>query len=231
MSDPFAATPHNTIPPGGYDTDILSGAQGRSGSAPGTETTTTPAARPPTLTAGSYRTGTSGGGKKTPWYLQTVWIVVIVLLLLIALGLGVGLGVGLGTKDNTANSGRNEAAQQAGQSTVTSYSTFSSIVTASASTTTVPTLLPNTRSQSIVIETIGGSTVTAIQSGSQGDNSGVLVTVSETLPPTTRTNIVYITTYPSTQTITTTLAGGIAETAFETVTIRRTVTALATARP
>ncbi|GAA5844172.1 hypothetical protein JCM5353_005890 [Sporobolomyces roseus] len=236
-SDPFAATGHNTIPPGGYDTDLQSATPGRTGSAPGTHATSTPATRvpPPTLGAASLsgRTGASGGGgRKTPWYLKTAWIVALIVLLLIALGLGVGLGVGLGTKSNSTSSNGAAAAQDGTASTVTSYSTYSSIVTGSQSTTIVPIIATNTRSRdaSVIIETIGGSTVTAIQPGTQGAGSGVVVTVSETLPPTTRTELVYVTTFPSTQTITTTLAGGVAETVFQTVTFRRTVTALATQR-
>ncbi|GAA5896888.1 uncharacterized protein JCM6883_007039 [Sporobolomyces salmoneus] len=237
MSDPFAAIGHNTVPPGGYDTDILSGGGGRTSSAPGTatRTSTTPArnvAGPPTLTAGSFRTGASGP-KKTPWYLKTVWIVVIVLLLLLALGLGVGLGVGLGTKNNNRNSSV-EQAEAGSESTITSYSTYSSIVTGEGATTVVPVIGSGTRSRSasIVIETISGSTVvTLLQPETQGAGSGVFVTVSETRPPTTRTNVVYVTTFPSTQTITTTLEGGVAQTVFETITVRRTVTSQATARP
>ena len=76
-------------PPGGYDTDLQSATPGRTGSVPGTHATSTPATRapPPTLGAGSLsgRTGTSGGGgRKTPWYLKTAWIVALIVLLLIA---------------------------------------------------------------------------------------------------------------------------------------------------
>ncbi|GAA5955339.1 hypothetical protein JCM3765_003286 [Sporobolomyces pararoseus] len=223
----------NTDETGTYDPGSQPGTPGPNSSAPGTRTTNTPRIPPPTLTAGSYRTGTSGK-RKTPWYLKTVWIVLLVIALLIALGLGVGLGVGLGTQSNrTSKSNFSEAAQGGNESTVTSYSTYSSVVTGSGATTVVPVIQTNTRSQSaqIIIETIGGSTVTALTRETQGAGSGVFVTVSETLPPSTRTNIVYVTTLPSTQTVTTTLAGGIAQTVFETITLRRTVTALATARP
>ncbi|GAA5905452.1 hypothetical protein JCM5296_005874, partial [Sporobolomyces johnsonii] len=46
----------------------------------------------------------------------------------------------------------------------------------------------------------------------------------------TRTAVVYVTTYPSTETVTTTLEGGAESTYFATVTVRSTVTAQATAR-
>ncbi|GAA6013607.1 hypothetical protein JCM11491_002724 [Sporobolomyces phaffii] len=234
-SDPFAALGHNTIPRGGLDADFLS--HGGSSSLPGTRpTTTTPVSAPrplQTLTGTSYRTGTSGDATKVPWYLRTAWIVALVVALLLALGLGVGLGVGLGARSDRTDSSGSEAARAGSGSTVTSYSTYSSIVTGPAATTFVPAIETDTRSRSasVVIETVGGSTVTAIQRETQGAGSGVLVTVSETLAPSTRTNIVFVTTFPSTQTITTTLAGGVAQTVFETVTVRRTVTALATATP
>ncbi|GAA6060389.1 hypothetical protein JCM10212_004642 [Sporobolomyces blumeae] len=251
MSDPFAANGHNTVPRGTYDTDLhaatprpppsvaptatggtRSGMTSAAGGGSATAASAPGSRSIPALSTSGRTTGTgtsSARHKSTPWYLETAWIVALIIALLIALGLGVGLGVGLGTKNN--NSKSNDAVAQpdgSGDSTVTSYSTYSSVVTASASTTIVPTIVSDTRSASVVIETIGGSTVTAVQQATNG--AGVQVTVSETLPPTTRTNVVYVTTYPSTQTLTTTLQGGAAATVFETVTIRRTVTALATAR-
>ncbi|CEQ39003.1 SPOSA6832_00491 [Sporobolomyces salmonicolor] len=223
--DPFA----DTAPVSGYDTDILTATPATGGAGTATASGTAAGARSASqLSRASGRTGTSGKSAATPWHLKTGWIVALIVVLLIALGLGVGLGVGLGDKNNTSSSASVRAAEDGSGATITSYSTLSQIVTASASTTIVPQIVTHSQqSASVVIETIGGSTVTALTAGS---TSEPLVTVSATLPPTTRTAVVYVLTYPSTETVTTTLDGGAESTYFATITVQSTVTAQATAR-
>ncbi|GAA5853504.1 hypothetical protein JCM8547_002484 [Rhodosporidiobolus lusitaniae] len=229
--DPFAARGTNTVPPGGYDTDLQTAAPTtRAGTAAtGVTGSGTNPRSAPLLSRTSGRTGTSGKSVKTPWYLTWAGIAGLIAALLIALGLGVGLGVGLGLKNNDSSA---SAASDNAASTVTNLSTLSQIVTAAPSTTVVRGTVSATNSASQVVQTstVGGSTV--VVSVDQGENtaSRVIVTVSETLAPSTRTDTVYATTYASTQTVTTTLAGGAESTYYQTVTVQRTVTAAARAK-
>ncbi|GAA5944883.1 hypothetical protein JCM10213_006621 [Rhodosporidiobolus nylandii] len=249
--DPFAARGTNTVPPGTFDTDLTTASPARAATAAtatGTAASTAGGGRPaPALSrASGARTGTSGKSTATPFYLSWAGIALIIAALLIALGLGVGLGVGLGLKNNDSKSDSAAAdsasspplpallgdklASADAAATSTEYSTLSKVVTGDPSTTVVQATVTGSGTASNVVQTsyVGGSTV--VVSVEQNTNSIPVVTVSETLAPSTQTQTVYRTTYASTETITTTLAGGAESTYFSTVTIRRTITADATAR-
>ncbi|GAA6035270.1 hypothetical protein JCM8097_008791 [Rhodosporidiobolus ruineniae] len=242
--DPFAARGTNTVPPGQFEEDLqaaparaaTAGTAGAASTAAGGAATASSAANPrsaPLLSRTSAtRTGTSGKSVKTPWYLTWLGIALLIAALLIALGLGVGLGVGLGIKNNNSKSDT-VAAGDGSASTVTQLSTLSQVVTADPSTTVLGVTISNTQSAGSVVETsyVGGSTVVVSVGGNAGaQTSMATVTVSQAAVPETRTQTVYATTYRSTQTITTTLAGGAESTYYSTVTVRRTVTADATGR-
>ncbi|BGO93098.1 hypothetical protein NBRC10512_003283 [Rhodotorula toruloides] len=227
--DPFAARGTNTVPPGTFDTDFLT-ASPRAGAGTATASSAAGISNPrsaPLLSRTSGRTGTSGkSAGATPWYLSWAGIIGLVLGLLLALGLGVGLGVGLGTKHNN-----NEKAVQANGtnsgSTVTSYSTLSSVITAEASTTVIGVTVSNNQTAGVATETqtIGGSTVIVQVPGAATRTAIPVVTVSRTLAPSTRIETVFATTFASTQTITTTVQGGAAATVTQVLTLTRTVTA------
>ncbi|KPV78603.1 uncharacterized protein RHOBADRAFT_51051 [Rhodotorula graminis WP1] len=242
-SDPFA-DPRSTY---GYDTDLLhaqprgpsagagssAGATAAAGAGAGTATSAAGTATgsgprsAPLLSRTSVGRSTSGKSAVTPWYLKWSGILALVTTLLLALGLGVGLGVGLGTR-NQGDGGKQNAAQANAASTVTSMSTLSSIVTADpTSTSYIPIrVTTGSASRATVVQTLGGSTVT-VAAPATGPSRAV-VTVSQAVAPSTRTEVVDVTTFTSTQTVTTTLEGAQAATTItQVVTVRRTVTAQA----
>ncbi|BGP44984.1 hypothetical protein JCM10450v2_000799 [Rhodotorula kratochvilovae] len=242
--DPFA-DPRSAVSNPGYDTDLLhaqprgpsagarsaAGTSAAAGLGAGTATSaagTNPRSAP-LLSRTSAGRSTSGKSAVTPWYLTWAGILALVIALLLALGLGVGLGVGLGTR-NDGDGGKANAAEGNIASTITSMSTLSSIVTADpTSTTFVPILVTSSGAASLatVVQTVGGSTVTAVATA-PNTASRAVITVSAAAVPSTRTEVVQVTTFVSTQTITTTLPGGAASTVTQVVTVRRTVTAQAT---
>ncbi|GAA6053498.1 hypothetical protein JCM3770_000296 [Rhodotorula araucariae] len=245
--DPFADPRSAVSQPAGYDTDLLH-AQPRGPSAGGAHfapglgagagagaSATVSAASgtnprsAPLLSRTSAGRSTSGKSAVTPWYLTWAGILALVVALLLALGLGVGLGVGLGTR-NDGGGGKVNAAAGNVASTITSFSTLSSVVTANATSTTfVPILVTSSVPLSFetIVQTIGGSAVTAFATATRTPSRAV-VTVSAAATPSTRTETVQATTFASTQTITTTLEGGAANTVTQVVTVRRTVTAQGT---
>ncbi|GAA5926745.1 hypothetical protein JCM3775_007026 [Rhodotorula graminis] len=231
----------------GYDTDLLhaqprgpsagagssAGATAAAGAGAGTATSAAGTATgsgprsAPLLSRTSVGRSTSGKSAVTPWYLKWSGILALVTTLLLALGLGVGLGVGLGTR-NQGDGGKQNAAQANAASTVTSMSTLSSIVTADpTSTSYIPIrVTTGSASRATVVQTLGGSTVT-VAAPATGPSRAV-VTVSQAVAPSTRTEVVDVTTFASTQTVTTTLEGAQAATTItQVVTVRRTVTAQA----
>ncbi|GAA5854587.1 hypothetical protein JCM9279_005700 [Rhodotorula babjevae] len=238
-SDPFA-DPRSEY---GYDTDLLhaqprgpsagAGSSAAAGAGAGTATSAAGTATgsgprsAPLLSRTSVGRSTSGKSAVTPWYLKWSGILALVIALLLALGLGVGLGVGLGTR-NQGDGGKQNAAQANDLSTVTSMSTLSSIFTADPTSTSYVPILVTTGSASraTVVQTLGGSTVTVAAPATTP--SRAVVTVSRAVAPSTRTEVVDVTTFASTQTITTTLEGAAAATTItQVVTVRRTVTAQA----
>ncbi|KAK4332537.1 Proteophosphoglycan ppg4, partial [Rhodotorula toruloides] len=227
--DPFAARGTNKVPPGTFDTDFLT-ASPRAGAGTATASSAAGISNPrsaPLLSRTSVRTGTSGkSAGATPWYLSWAGIIGLVLGLLLALGLGVGLGVGLGTKHNNSEKAVQADGANSG-STVTSYSTLSSVITAEPSTTVVGVTVSNNQTGGIATETqtIGGSTVIVQVPGAATRTATPVVTVSRTLAPSTRIETVFATTFASTQTITTTVQGGAAATVTQVLTLTRTVTA------
>ncbi|GAA6010310.1 hypothetical protein JCM10207_005168 [Rhodosporidiobolus poonsookiae] len=248
--DPFSDT-RGVGNAAAYDSDIRAASPGQSASAP--QMSQHPFARPATVAssaamgagagagtatstsaAGAARTapflsasrtsgrGTSGKSTRTPWYLTWAGIATLIAALLIILGLGVGLGVGLGTKDDDSSA---KAAQDNAAATATSYTTFSQIITANASTTALVSTVSGAAGSVVTqVSTVGGGTTIVPVDDNSQSVSRATITVSEAADPTTRIETVYVTTYASTQVVTTTLAGGAESTIFETVTVRRTVT-------